>query len=204
MIPAPVFRIGSVEEALRDEFRNLSLARQEFPILTDWGVEDFSETVHSMGINYLTQMGGQLGFIGTSEYPVRLRDPRVVSGSAQRWVVPDSVWWDRASRRAVFACEFERYAPGGGKRQDLQSKVRNLLLAHRELGAGPRLLLLMLWTVSGVPVEDTAELTSLIRNGFSFTNGANVAGLEPDSRFLLVSAVFASHQGKVRLKEVLL
>ena len=61
-------------------------------MLTDWGVEDFSHTAHSLGCNYLTQIGREAGFWAMSEYPVR-----VPSVGAQHSVRTDVAWWERPS-----------------------------------------------------------------------------------------------------------
>lgn len=54
--------VRQAEQALRAEFGTLALARSAFPMLTAWGVEDFSHTIHSLGCNYLTAIGREAGF----------------------------------------------------------------------------------------------------------------------------------------------
>ena len=196
--------ITAVEESVRQEFRTTAAAREELPVLSDWGVEDFSETVHSLGINYLAVVGRRTGRVAATEYPVRLRASGGTGSMAPAWVIPDVVWWDRDSRQVVLLGEFERYEPGGAKRQILQEKVRNLLLAHRELGPGSRVLVLLLWTVSGVPVQGLDDFRSLIRYGFRTPGGWNVAGLERESQLIVATAIFTAFEGRLRLKEILL
>ena len=195
MTPGAASLINETESLLRQEFRSLAVARTQFPMLTDWGIEDFSETVHSLGMNYLASIGKAVGRIAVSEYPVK------VSGGTDgpRHVRPDAVWWDATSQRIELVGEFERY-----EGQELKDKVRNLLLAHRALGEGPRLLLLMLWTLSGTQVQPTGEFQSMIRSGFRTPGGIRVAGLEADSRLLVATAILAESGGHLRLKEILL
>lgn len=187
--------INETESLLRQEFRSLAVARTQFPMLTDWGIEDFSETVHSLGMNYLASIGRTGGRLALSEYPVR-----VSAGlEGPRHVRPDAVWWDAASRHIELVGEFERY-----EGQELQDKVRNLLLAHRALGEGPRVLLMMLWTLSGTQVQPTVEFQSMIRSGFRTPGGIRIAGLEADSRLVVATAILVKSDGRLRLKEILL
>jgi hypothetical protein len=194
----------ALAELLLEEFKTRSTAKAELPMLTDWGVEDFSERIHSLGINYLSLVGRRAGRLAASEYPFRLRNSAAPGGQGSAWVIPDVVWWDPRTREVELIGEFERYEPGGAKRQILHEKIRNLLLVHQELGAGPRVLLLLLWTVSGIPVQDFEEFRSLIRNGFRMPGGSNVVGLETESRFVAAIAVFTAFEGRLRLKEILL
>jgi hypothetical protein len=196
--------IDETEVLLRQEFRTLAVARDHLPMLTDWGVEDFSETVHSLGMNYLTSIGRVSGRVAVSEYPVRLLPGAGPATEVPGFVRPDVVWWSRESRQVELIGEFERYEVYANKRQLLNDKIRNLLLAHRALGQGPRVLLLMLWALSGTQFQAISEFQSLIRSGFRTPGGVRVAGLEIDSRLIVGTAIFAQSEGSLRLKEILL
>lgn len=196
--------IEQTEELLRQEFSTLAVARAHLPMLTNWGLEDFSETVHSLGMNYLAAIGKAAGRIAVSEYPVRLISVAGTAGEVPAFVRPDVVWWDRESRRIELIGEFERYEVYSNKRQILNDKIRNLLLAHRAVDPGPRVLLLMLWAVSGTQFHDIREFQSLIRSGFRTPGGIRVAGLESDSRLVVATAIMAQSTGFLRLKEILL
>jgi hypothetical protein len=196
-------QMSSAEEALRDEFCTLACAHEDIPILCDWGIEDFSETLHSAGINYLAAIGRRAGRVAMTEYPVRVTTPGRWCTPVPGWVIPDAVWWRRETREVELLGEFERYEPGHGKRQTLQEKVRNLLLAHREIGSAATLLLLFVWTLSGIPVTGLDEVRSLVRSGFRDLGGIMVAGLPSESKVLIATAVFCSFEGQLRLKEVL-
>jgi hypothetical protein len=190
--------VSGAEAVLRAEFASLELARSQFPMLTIWGVEDFSETIHSLGINYLSALGRSAGRWAASEYPVRVE--RATGPSHVRM---DTVWWARETKSVELLAEFERYEPNAAKQSLIFDKGRNLLLAHRNLGTGPRLLLLMLWTVTGVVPGRFTELRSLVHNGFRTTDGLTVPGLDQESKFLIATAVFGKSGGTLRLREIL-
>src|SRR4051812_31230593 len=104
--------VGQTEAVLRREFADPAFARSEFPMLTDWGVEDFSETVHSCGMNYLAALGRHSGRWALSEYPIQVAEPVEESS----FVRLDAVWWSRPSGQVELLAEFERYEPGAAKR----------------------------------------------------------------------------------------
>ena len=199
-----IVSLDETELLLKREFQTLAVAREHLPMLTDWGVEDFSETVHSLGMNYLTLVGRVAGRLAVSEYPVRMTPGLGVFAEGPGFVRPDVVWWNRETRSVELIGEFERYEAYSAKRQLLNDKIRNLLLAHRALGQGPRVLLLMLWAPSGTQFQAISEFQSMIRSGFRSPGGVRVAGLEPDSRLVVASAILAESAGQVRLKEILL
>ena len=97
---------------LRSELESRSIAERDFPIWTDWGVEDESLSIHSLGMSYLVRVGQVLGYVASCEYPVVGHDVRA-----------DAVWWDRETRAPVALFEFERYKDGS----ELTAKVRNLM-----------------------------------------------------------------------------
>ncbi len=101
-----------------------------FPMLTDWGVEDFSLLIHSLGCNYLSALGRSFDFWSMSEYPVRLKTGK--SGSIR----PDTVWWTKPEKDVALLGEFERFEPSN--KQKIIEKARNLIKAHYEIGESPR------------------------------------------------------------------
>ena len=54
--------IQGLKKKILEEFSSLSFIAEAFPMLTDWGVEDFSLTIHSLGCNYLSALGRSLDF----------------------------------------------------------------------------------------------------------------------------------------------
>ena len=138
---------------LTDEFSQLAIARSQFPMWTDWGVEDESVAVHSLGLTYLTTVGQQTGYACCCEYPV-----------AGHKVRADSVWWDKETRAPVALFEFERHKGGS----ELVDKVQNLLRAHHSLKDKPKLLCLVFWTKNFYPLGDegVANLWQIFERGF--------------------------------------
>ncbi|MBT2989950.1 MAG: hypothetical protein KME65_13430 [Candidatus Thiodiazotropha sp. (ex Ctena orbiculata)] len=184
--------IRQTAQAIDDEFRSLEFARQAFPMLIDWGVEDFSITVHSLGCNYLSALGRELGFWAISEYPVRV--PR--EGAAHS-VRPDVAWWARKSGELALLGEFERFVPRmPGK---LAEKARNLLQAHHTLGEQPRILLLVGWALAGTDIGSLDEVRAVVHNGFRPPDAPAVPALGQDSVFILAIAVFGDVKNKRRL-----
>lgn len=184
-----------VDARLREEFRTLDIARDTLPMLTSWGVEDFSHTIHSLGCNYLTAIGRQSGFWAMSEYPVRV--PSSGSGHSVR---SDVAWWERGDREVVLLGEFERAEPK--KSGKLVEKARNLLQAHHALGERPRLLVLLAWAIAGTDLGDLGAVRSVMATGFSPPGATRVRGLGRSSRFVLATAVFGDVEGQRRLLQV--
>jgi hypothetical protein len=188
--------VQQAETILRAEFVSLDFARRAFPMLTAWGVEDFSHTIHSLGCNYLAAIGRDAGFWAMTEYPVR-----VSSAGASRSVRPDVAWWERPSGEAVVLGEFERAEPR--KPGKLTEKAKRLMQAHQTLGDRPRLLLLVGWALAGTDLGDLGEVRAIIASGFHAPDGTPVSGLKRTSSFLLATAVFGDDDGNHRLLEVL-
>jgi hypothetical protein len=188
--------IQKADQFLRAEFGSLSFARTTFPMLTTWGVADFSLTIHSLGCNYLAAMGREAGFWAMSEYPVR-----VASASARNSVVPDVAWWEKSTGDAILLGEFERTEPR--RPVKLVEKAKNLLQAHQSLGERPRLLLLVGWALAGTDLGDLGKVRAIMASGFRTADGTPVQGLEQESKFLLATAVFGDVDGGRKLLQVL-
>ena len=188
--------VQQAEQALRAEFRSLALARTDFPMLTAWGVEDFSHTIHSLGCNYLTAVGREAGFWAVSDYPVRVAGAR-----ANRSVRPDVAWWARPGGEAVVLGEFER-AETPAPRQARGKGPQPARSAHA-LGERPRLLLLVGWALAGTDLGDLGTVRAVMASGYRADDGTPVPGLEPDSVFVLATAVFGDVDGERRLLRVL-
>ena len=182
-------------EALRMEFRTLAYAQSDFPMLTAWGVEDFSHTIHSLGCNYLSALGRSLGFWTISDYPIRV--PRSHNGHSVR---PDVVWWAKNTAEVVLLGEFERFDPRAPSK--LVDKTRNLLQVHHALGERPRILLLAGWTLSGTDMGLKDEVQRVLYGGFFPAGAPAVPGLSGDSVFLHATAIFADTNGMRRLIRV--
>jgi hypothetical protein len=178
-----MLNVAEITTVLNAEFNSLQFARDSFPMLTSWGVQDFSVTIHSLGCNYLTALGRYLGCWSASEYPVRASENQ--SSSSVR---PDVVWWSKETSHAVLIGEFERFDPR--LRQNLIEKARNLLKAHYEVGEMPRILLLMAWAMAGTDLSCLEEVRATGHNGFVDSDGRTFPGLRRDSSFIIASAIF--------------
>lgn len=188
--------VSDISFRITQEFHTLAFARSHFPMLTDWGVVDFSTTIHSLGCNYLAAVGREAGFWAMSEYPVR-----VPSSGAQQSVRPDVVWWERSSGAAIVLGEFERAEPH--KPGKLVDKAKNLLQAHHALGERPRLLLLVGWTLAGSNLGDLGSVRAVMASGFHAPGSSPVRGLGRRSAFLFATAVFGDVDGNRKLLQVL-
>lgn len=142
---------------LRAEFDALAIARSYFPLWTEWGVEDESVAVHSLGLSYLTTVGQQSGYACCSEFPI--------AGCSLR---ADSLWWDKETRAPVALFEFERHKGGS----ELIEKVQNLLFAYHSLENRPALLGLVFWTKKFYPLSDEGvrDLWTIFERGYLAEN----------------------------------
>lgn len=187
--------VRAISEAITAEFQSRSFAKEAFPMLTDWGVEDFSLTIHSLGCNYLSSLGRENGYWSMSEYPVRVTKPG--GGNSIR---PDTVWWTRPDRNVALLGEFERYVPG--QELKLMEKARNLVQTHHELGDQPRVLILLAWAMAGTNLNNLKSVRSVAHDGFRTSNGLVVRGIGSKSTFILATAVFGMSAGVHRLLEI--
>lgn len=176
---------------LNREFSSLEFARDEFPMLTTWGVKDESICVHSLGCNYLSALGRQLGFWAINEYPVRV---------SSRYIRPDIVWWTRPDGSPLLLGEFERFEPG--QTSKLVDKARNLMQTYEALERKPEALLLMAWTIAGTDISANSVVRSVAFDGFRTPEGQLIEGLGTEATFVLAHAIFGQSNGQLRLLEV--
>lgn len=188
-----MLEIHEIEKAIRTEFKTLQWAREDFPMLTTWGVEDFSVTIHSLGCSYLSALGRRLGFWAMSEYPVRTEK----CGPPLRH---DAVWWAKPGAEVVLLGEFERFEPHGeGK---LLQKAKNLMVSHHQLGAAPRILLLLAWSMAGTDMHGIEAVRAIGHNGFRTETGAIVRGLGRRCAFIVKGMIFGVAGGIHRLQGI--
>lgn len=186
-----------LREKIIEEFRTLAFAKEAFPMMTGWGTEDFSLTIHSLGCNYLSALGRHLGFWAMSEYPVRIT--RKGSGEALR---PDVVWWSKPQGDAVLIGEFERYDPC--QPYKLQNKAQHLLQVHHELGQNPRVLLVVTWALVGTDLSVLQKVRSIGHDGFQTPHGVVVSGIGGNSSFIVAAAVFGRSENVLKLQRIAL
>lgn len=175
-------------------------------MLAEWGVTDVGLTIHSLGLNYLAALGRDLGCPSVTEFPVASGNPSpdpALAGFDGLEVRPDVVWFDRAYRTPVLLAEFERFDELSARRNILAEKAENLVLAHHLAGGQPAILLLALWTFTGIRVTGLAEINTRVRSGFRRDGGARINGLSGHARFIIATFVFARHRAGLTLREVL-
>ena len=152
-------------------------------MLSDWGVQDESVLIHSLGCNYLAGLCRHFGYWAINEFPVRVQN--------SRFIRPDVVWWERTDRRIVFLAEFERFKPG--QETKLVDKAKNLVEAYHAADPKPPVVLLMGWALSGTDLTRARSVASAVaRDGFRNAQGTWIPGVAADDRFLLHFAVFGS------------
>src|SRR5262249_51695900 len=100
--------------------------------------------------------------------------------------------------------EFERYEEVPAKRQILIEKAENLVLAHQLSRGKKRILLLALWTYTGVTVTGLRQISTHIRSGFRRNDTTRINGLSGEVRFFIATFFFARRGPDLRLKEILL
>ena len=190
--------VTALAGALRQEFSTLAYARAEFPMLTRWGVPDFSQTVHSLGCSYLCGLGRHLGHWAVTEWPVALPSP-MEGGTTVRL---DATWWDKEpGEPACLLAEFERI--DGTAPAKLAGKARTLLAAHRALPAAPRLLLLMGWKTYGAPAPSASAVRQVMADGCTGDDGRMIKGLGGNSAFVFaVADIAVDAKGQHRLHGV--
>lgn len=171
-----------ISSRIAEELRTMAFARAHFPMLTEWGVDDFSTTIHSLGCNYLAALGRQLGCWAMTEYPVRM-----ASDSNNRVIRPDVVWWERPGSNIILLGEYERYE--AGKEAKLFEKAQHLIGAFHQLGGNAKALLLLAWTAAGADLSFLDGVRRLGYEGFSVA-GVHVPGIGEGCRFIVAAAIF--------------
>ena len=130
-------------QAIREEMKAGEIRKRFFPMMTDFGVRDYSETVHTMGLNYLTAIGRTISdTTAISECPVYPYEkqsfmPEKVAEESGEYhidkkpaVRPDSIWYSIKDNQPLLLCEFERYDNSRIKNRKLEEKIQNLLIAY--------------------------------------------------------------------------
>lgn len=175
---------------IKSEFKNGEIRDNMFPMMTKFGVRDYSETVHSLGLNYITAIGRQIeGISAISECPV---DPNktynnyslVAAEESEGYgdklsdeVRPDSIWFSKESNEPILICEFERYEKGKRKDLKIKEKIENLLIAYHQLGGNVQLILFVYWSYSTENPKYIDECISILDNGFRKNNGIYIPGI---------------------------
>lgn len=171
-------------------------ALESFPLWTSQGLPD--GTVHSAGVSLLTVLGQTLGYEAYCEMPAPRKGRYAHVGDDVR---SDSAWFDRNTARPVLLAEFERYS-GQMDEGGLQTKVKNLLLAHHRWGEMPECVVLAYWTKSLRQLPDHNALVHIYRRGFQTRAMEPVDGTSSGALFLYQFILKEADSGYWRLDQV--
>jgi len=177
--------VAAAEAYLREELKSGALRSQFFPMLTAFGIRDYTDTVRTFGLNYLTEIGRRiLGITAVSDYPVLPQGK--YNARDFREVRLGSVWFEKQNNQPFLIAEFERYDDQPGKSSSFRQRIEDLLLGYHQLGDKPKLVLLVFWTYLGVDITRVEKITKILDQGFSFPNTALVTGLNEEHTRILI------------------
>lgn len=193
---------GEIKEWIIQEFQNGKIRDTWFPMLSVSGVRDYSETVHSTGLNYITEIGRQLdGYTAVSEYPVYPINESF-GHSITREVRPDSIWYNKEDLKPVLVSEFERFENSKAKNEKLRGKIENLLIAYHQLGGNLPIILFVYWSHSGIVPKDIEKYISIFDEGFRLPNGTYINGINSfESDYLVFQAVAKGNKEKLMINQ---
>jgi hypothetical protein len=183
-----------ISDYITQELNSGAIRSAHFSMLTEHGVNDYSEAIHSLGLNYITQIGRSIeGVTAVSEYPVKgeKKYPREVR--------PDSIWFDNKDMRPLLVSEFERFESNRIKRKKLLEKSENLLIAYHQLGGNLPVVLLAYWCYGVDNPNISEEILSIFNNGFKLDNQW-VPGINALlTKVILVHAIATELNGKITI-----
>jgi hypothetical protein len=163
---------------IKEEFKTGNIRNKLFPMMTQFGIRDYSETVHTVGLNYVTAIGRYIeGVTSLSEcpvypYPKTGHYGQMVAESQANYEVkvnevrPDSIWYSKEDNSPILICEFERYEKNRRKDLKVKEKIENLLIAYHQLGGDVPIILFVYWSYAGENPGDIEEYISILDNGF--------------------------------------
>lgn len=198
-------------QGIREELELGKIRKELFPMMTNFGIRDYSETVHTIGLNYLTAIGRTIGGVtAISECPVYPYEnmsnfsssidmnTKVAEMSSdykigkEPIVRPDSIWYSIKDNQPLLLCEFERYDNSRLKNRKLEEKIQNLLIAYNQLGRSVPLILFVYWTYPKITPGDITNYIRIFDEGFLMNNGTRVQGIDGSRTEYLVYHCVAS------------
>jgi len=201
---------------IKDEFKNGKIRNELFPMMTKFGVRDYSETVHTLGLNYITAIGRYIeGMTSISEcpvYPYTKLDHYVEIDAAEKYigsytpsdkeVRPDSIWYSKVDNNPILLCEFERYAKNKQKDLKIKEKIENLLIAYHQLGGNIPIILFVYWSFAGENPGDIKEYISILDKGFKKSYGSYVRGINAlKTKYLIYRCVASGNVNNLTLNQ---
>jgi hypothetical protein len=189
---------------IKEEFKIGNIRNELFPMMTQFGIKDYSETVHTIGLNYITAIGRYIeGVTSISECPVypyqkTCHYGQMVAESRANYEVkvnevrPDSIWYSKKDNSPILICEFERYEKNRKKDLKIKEKIENLLIAYHQLGGDIPIILFVYWSYTGKNPGEIEQYISILDNGFKKIDGTFVRGINALKTKYLVYRCVAS------------
>lgn len=177
--------VAAAEAYLREELKSGALRSQFFPMLTGFGIRDYSDTVRTFALNYLTEIGRRvLGITAVSDYPVLPQGK--YNARDYREVKLGSVWFEKHNNQPFLIAEFEKYEDTPGKSINFRERLEDLIIGYHQLGGQPKIVLLIYWTYLGTDITRVAKNLKILEQGFSLANTGLVAGVNKENTRVLV------------------
>lgn len=199
---------NNIIKVIREEFQTGKIRDDLFPMMTKFGVRDYSETVHSLSLNYITAIGRAIDEIAAvSEYPVypyesNYNQSNMIAESPSSYyeekkskdaeIRPDSIWYSKNDNTPVLISEFERYEKNRIKNKKLEEKIQNLLIAYHQLGSKVPIILFVYWSYASVTPGDMCDVISILDKGFTLPNKKFISGIDSSRTSYLVYHCIAS------------
>lgn len=206
-------------KGIRGEMESGEVRKRFFPMMTHFGIRDYSETVHTMGLNYLTAIGRTIDdTTAVSECPVYPYEKTTVNEgytsnrvaetferyttSKEPVVRPDSIWYSTVDNKPLLLCEFERYDKSRLKNKKLEEKIQNLLIAYHQLGGDIPLILFVYWTYPKVTPGDISDYIRIFDDGFTMNNGKRIYGIDGrKTSYLIYHCVASGNKEKLTFNQ---
>lgn len=181
-----------VSSHIVNEFQSGIIRKTYFPMMCQGGVTDYSEMVHSVGLNYITQIGRTLeNVVSISECPV------IQKRSLPREVRADSIWFNINTLNPILISEFERYEDTRSKKTKVREKAENLLIAYHQLNKDVQVVLYVTWGKGLVVPQEMESIKALLTDGFNL-KGVWLPGIDSRNTTLLIfHAITSNADGKL-------
>jgi hypothetical protein len=199
---------------IKKEFEQGKIRNELFPMMTKFGVVDYSETVHTLGLNYITAIGRYIeGITSISESPVypysELCNYDIKIAEKSNYGINnideirlDSTWYLKEDNSPVLICEFERYEKNRQKDKKVREKIENLLIAYHQLGSSVPIILFVYWSYAGENPGRIDEYISVLDNGFRKTDGFYVRGINAlKTKYIIYRCVASGNPDKLFLDQ---
>ncbi len=145
---------------------SVDFINKNFPILSNWGVQDEDVFIHSLGCSVWNALGQELGFMPVVECPV--------PGAIGSDIRSDSTWFCMKDRIPKVIIEFERFDGSTRTQTKLDEKISNLMEASARWKHTPLVLVLSAWSQGVVSAPDKERLLNRYRSGFKSTTGVQI------------------------------